>query len=122
MCRALLAQGAQFNVSWSEDGTGCFVQEIRDMDDLIGLMPRLLSAAPYADGLSSAEAFCRAAGESIFSHIVYIADSVPPEAAGLLSLGRVTALLCGDAAAPDGFEVYSFNETDYASRLMQLEI
>ena len=123
LCRALLAQGAQFNVSWSEDGTGCLVQEIRDMDDFIGLMPRLLSAAPYAEGLSSAEAFCRAAGEGIFSHIVYIADRVPPEAEGLRSLGRVTALLCGDdSAAPDGFEVYSFNETDYASRLMQLEI
>ena len=92
------------------------------MDDLIGLMPRLLSAAPYAEGLSSAEAFCRTAEEPA-AHIVYIAESVPPEAEPLKDLGRVTALLSeAEALAPEGFAVYALSAADEASRLMELEI
>ena len=123
LCRALLDQGAQFNISWSEDGAGCVIQEIRDMGDLIGLLPRLLSAAPYAGGLSCAEALCRAAGEGVLSHIVYIAGTVPPEAAQLRSLGRVTALVSGaQDALPEDIPVYAFDENNCASQLMQLDI
>lgn len=122
LCRALLAQGVQFRAVWSEDGAASLAQEIRSMDDLIGLMPRLLSAAPYAEGLSSAEAFCRTAEEPA-AHIVYIAESVPPEAEPLKDLGRVTALLSGaETAAPEGFAVYALSAADEASRLMELEI
>lgn len=92
------------------------------MDDLIGLMPRLLSAAPYAEGLSSAEAFCRTAEEPA-AHIVYIADCILPEAEPLKNLGRVTALLNeAEALTPEGFAVYALSAADEASRLMELEI
>lgn len=122
LCRALLTQGVQFQAAWSENGAACLTQEICSMDDLIGLMPRLLSAAPYTDGLSSAETFCRTA-EGPAAHIVYIAESVPPEARLLKELGRVTALLSGtETAAPEGFAVYALAGTDEAARLMELEI
>lgn len=122
LCRALLAQGVQLRAVWSEDGTASLAQELRSMDDLIGLMPRLLAAAPYADGLSSAETFCRTAEEPA-AHIVYIADCVLPEAEPLKNLGRVTALLSeAEALAPEGFTVYAVHAGDQASQLMELEI
>ena len=42
VCRNLLSQSVQFTVGWNEGNTGrCVFQQIRDMDDLIGLLPRL---------------------------------------------------------------------------------
>ena len=45
VCRNLLSQSVQFTVGWNEESTGrCVFQQIRDMDDLIGLLPRLFTA------------------------------------------------------------------------------
>ncbi len=45
VCRNLLSQSVQFTVGWNEGDAGrCVFQQIRDMDDLIGLLPRLLTA------------------------------------------------------------------------------
>lgn len=67
-CRSLLEAGVQFTIAWN-DATEqrCVSQQIRSMDELIGLLPRLLSAQEN-EGLSGAELFLRSSGEAVLSH------------------------------------------------------
>lgn len=59
VCRNLLSQSVQFTVGWNEEATGhCVFQQIRDMDDLIGLLPRLFTAKP-AKARPARRFFCR---------------------------------------------------------------
>lgn len=82
------------------------------MDDLIGLMPRLLSAPGKQDAPCGAGLFLQSCGEATFSHILYIAGQPFAEAELLSRLGRVTQLVCGQ----------QFDETTYPEQLMDLEI
>ena len=47
LCRALLAAGVQFTLAWNEGGR-CILQRAAELDDLIALLPRLLSATARA--------------------------------------------------------------------------
>ena len=112
-CRALVSQSVQFTVAWNDVAQNvCVMQEVRDMDDLIGLMPRLLSAAGSAEAPSGAGLLVRNCGEATFSHILYVAGQFLEESALLEQLGRVTPLICGR----------EFMTADYQEALMDLEI
>lgn len=117
-CRSLLEAGVQFTVVWNDAAEQrCVSQQIRSMDELIGLMPRLLSARE-AEGLSGAELFCRSSGEAVLSHILYITGRIPEQADLLGRFGRLTVLSSGetDAAA------VRFDSVHYAEQLSELEI
>ena len=92
-------------------------QQIRSMDELIGLLPRLLSAREN-EGLSGAELFLRSSGEAVLSHILYITGRVPEQAYLLGQFGRLTVLSCG--ASGDG--AICFDCEHYAEQLAELEI
>ena len=113
VCRTLVDQSVQFTVAWNDvEQDLCVMQEVRDMDDLIGLMPRLLAAAGKADAPCGAGLFANSRGEATFSHILYIAGRDFPEAALLERLGRVTPLICDREFTPENFR----------EQLMDLEI
>lgn len=112
VCRNLLSQSVQFTVGWNEEATGhCVFQQIRDMDDLIGLLPRLFTAKP-AKGASGAALLLQELPAGSCSHLVYVAAERKAEMDDLSSIGRLTTLICGE----------QFNETDYAAQLSELEL
>ena len=112
VCRNLLSQSVQFTVGWNEVDTGrCVFQQIRDMDDLIGLLPRLFTAKA-ATGASGASLLLQEVPAGSWSHLVYVAAERKAETDELVSIGRLTALICGE----------TFNESDYAAQLSELEL
>ena len=112
VCRNLLSQSVQFTVGWNEESSGrCVFQQIRDMDDLIGLLPRLFTAKS-AKGASGASLLLQELPAGSCSHLVYVAAERKAETDELSSIGRLTALICGE----------QFNETDYAAQLSELEL
>ena len=118
-CRSLVAESVQFTVAWNDvEADLCVMHEIRDMDDLIGLMPRLLGAKGKEGGPCGGQLFAQSCGEATYSHILYIAGSRFPEADELFRLGRVTMLICGDGQE----EHCDFDPVGYREQLMELEI
>lgn len=112
VCRNLLSQSVQFTVGWNEEATGrCVFQQIRDMDDLIGLLPRLFTAKP-AKGASGASLLLQELPAGSCSHLVYVAAERKAETDELANIGRLTTLICGEM----------FNEKDYAAQLSELEL
>ncbi len=68
-CRSLLESGVQFTVCWNDaQEQQCVSQPVRSVDELTGLLPRLLSAGT-AQGESGAALFSRSSGEAVLSHI-----------------------------------------------------
>lgn len=121
-CKALVEQSIHFTMIWNDTRNDlCKVFEIKDMDDLIGLVPRLLQARSRAGGVSGAEAFLHTVGEGVYSHILYIADTPTALAGELERLGRLTQL-CPDAnKAGDGQAIY-YDPARYMDALMEIEI
>lgn len=112
VCRNLLSQSVQFTVGWNEVQTGrCVFHQIRDMDDLIGLLPRLFTAKA-AKGASGASLLLQELPAGSCSHLVYVAAERKAETDELSSIGRLTALICGE----------QFDEKDYAAQLSELEL
>ena len=112
VCRNLLSQSVQFTVGWNEGDTGrCVFQQIRDMDDLIGLLPRLFTAKA-ATGISGASLLLQEVPAGSWSHLIYVSGEQQAETEQLSSIGRLTALVCGER----------FNEKDYAAQLSELEL
>lgn len=121
LCRALLAAGVQFTLAWNEGGR-CILQRAAELDDLIALLPRLLSATARTDGPDGAELYCRTETGSAFAHVVYIAEAAPA-ALGQMTDGAVTALVCGDGvAAAEYAACRRFLPENCAETLAELEI
>lgn len=121
LCRALLSADVQFTLAWNEGGR-CVLQRAAELDDLIALLPRLLSAAAQTDGPDGAELYCRTEAGSAFAHVVYVTETASAALEGLTD-GAVTALICGgDDAAPEGAVCRCFTPENYAETLTELEI
>ena len=121
LCRALLAAGVQFTLAWNEGGR-CILQRAAELDDLIALLPRLLSSTARTDGPDGAELYCRTETGSAFAHVVYIAEAAPA-ALGQMTDGAVTALICGDGgAAAEYAACRRFLPENCAETLAELEI
>ena len=120
LCRSLMDSGIQFTVGWNDtDRNYCITHEIRDMDELVGVIPRLLRAAGAKDTVSGAALLLQTRPEALCSHMVYIAEQPQSEVLEMQRYGHVTMLVCG-GDAPAG--AILFNEEDYAQQLMQIEI
>ncbi len=125
LAKALLSQSVQFHLAWNEKESGqCTLLEIRDMDDLIGALPRLLSAAGQTEGITGGELYCQTTPEAGFSHIVYLTRTWTPAALLLEDMGHVTVLLCGSEAnaADFGGEVIRFEPGNCERQLQELVI
>lgn len=86
----------QFTVGWNEGDTGrCVFQQIRDMDDLIGLLPRLFTAKA-ATGISGSSLLLQEVPAGSWSHLIYVSGEQQAETEQLSSIGRLTALVCGE--------------------------
>ena len=109
LCRNLLAQSVQFTLCWNENGQ-LIRHLVRDLDELIALLPRLLTAKAEL-GLSGAQLLLQTTPAGAYSHLIYISGELPAPAE-LSALGHLTALVCGT----------DFNEADYQTQLSELTI
>ncbi len=109
LCRNLLAQSVQFTLGWNEHGR--LVRHlVRDLDELIALLPRLFKAAPE-QGASGASLLLQTVAPGAYSHLIYVSGE-QPAAEELAALGSLTPLVCG----------VHYQETGYAEQLSELTI
>ena len=109
LCRNLLAQSVQFTLCWNENGQ-LIRHLVRDLDELIALLPRLLTARPET-GLSGAQLLLQTVPAGAYSHLIYVSGE-QPAGPNLQTLGHLTALVCGT----------DYSETDYMNQLSELTI
>jgi hypothetical protein len=120
LCRSLVDMGIQFTVGWNDtDRNLCITHRIREMDEFVGIIPRLLRATGAKEGMSGAGLLIQTRSEELCAHMVYIAQTPQGDVMEMQRYGHVTMLLCGDAAL-DG--AVFFNETDYIKQLTEIEI
>lgn len=120
IARALLDQSVQFRLGWNDTTENrCILHQITDLDDLIGVLPRLLSAAGAAGGDSGAQLLLQTRPEALCSHMICIANTPYPELMEWAAHGHTTVLTCSDAPF-DG--AIRFDPENYASQLAMLEL
>ena len=120
LCRSLVDSGAQFHVGWNDtDRNRCVLHRIRDMDEFVAVIPRLLRATGAKEAVSGAGLLMQTRTDALCAHMVYIAEQAQSEVLEMQRYGRVTTLLCGGAAL-DGS--VCFNEKDYVHQLTEIEI
>lgn len=122
LCRSLLSQGAPFTLAWNEaGGARCVSFVLRELDDLIGVLPRLLSAAAVT-GAPGYTLLAQAGELPAAAHLVYITNDTAPDTAAQTALrrfGTLRILYCGDEPTPDGVH---FDAVQYARQLETLTI
>ena len=120
LCRSLVDMGIQFTVGWNDtDRNLCITHRIREMDEFVGIIPRLLRATGVDKGMSGAGLLMQTRADALCAHMVYIAETPQSEVVEMQRYGHVTMLLCGDTALDDAV---CFNETDYIKQLTEIEI
>ena len=120
LCRNLLDQSIQFTVGWNDtDRNTCILHEISDMDQLVGIIPRLMRAAGVKDGVSGAELLLQTGTSALCGHMVYLAEEPQRDWESMKKYGHVTALLCGSTPT-DG--AYMFDDKNYSEQLAFIEL
>ena len=120
LCRSLVDMGIQFTVGWNDtDRNLCITHQIREMDEFVGIIPRLLRATGTNEGVSGAGLLMQTRSDALCAHMVYIAETPQSEVTEMQRYGHVTMLLCGAAALEGSL---FFNESDYIKQLTEIEI
>ena len=99
LTRALLDESIPFQIGWN-DGTEnrCILHEIRELDDLIAVLPRLLSTAACPQARHSGAALLTQTRPDVLcSHMVYLAVTPAPEAMDWQESGHLTIITSIDA-------------------------
>lgn len=65
----------QFTLCWNENGQ-LIRHLVRDLDELIALLPRLLTARPET-GLSGAQLLLQTVSAGAYSHLIYVSGEQP---------------------------------------------
>ena len=109
IARAMLESDMQLRLGWNDTKENrCILHEIRELDDLIAVLPRLLSARGSGEGDPGAALLMQTRPEALCSHMVYVANTPAPEVQDWHSFGKLTIL------TPD--------ETNYAAQLAALAL
>jgi len=120
LCRSLLEQSIQFSIGWNDtDRNLCIIYEIHDMDELVGIIPRLMRATGIKEGISGAELLVQTRGDVLCAHMVYIAEEPQSEVMEMQRFGQVSMLLCGKTPLPGAV---MFDGQHYQEQLMQMEL
>lgn len=120
LCRGLLDNGIQFTIGWNDtDRNLCILHEICDMDELVGIIPRLMRATGVREGVSGAGLLMQSSGEALCSHMVYIAEEPQSEVIEMQRFGHVSMLLCGKTSL-DG--AILFDPEHYEEQLSQIDL
>lgn len=119
IARALLEQDVQFRLGWNDtEENRCILHEIRELDDLIAILPRLLSAAGSRECDSGAALLLQTRPDALCGHMVYVAHTPAAEVLDWSSYGHLTVL----AVSNGGVDAIRFDETNYPTQLAVLVI
>lgn len=120
VCKSLLEESAQFTIGWNDtEKDVCVLHEIHDLDEMIGIMPRLLRAAGKKSGISGAELLLQTARHALCAHMIYIAENPPVSAQELRNFGNTAILQCGKMMIEESIP---FNSTQYKEQLSQIVV
>lgn len=120
LCKALLDQSIQFTIGWNDtDRNLCILHEIRDMEELVGIIPRLMRATGRKDGVSGAELLLQTGGHALCGHMVYLAQKPQQGAEELCRYGHVTMLIGGETSIA-GATV--FDSVHYKEQLSRIDL
>lgn len=118
--KSLIEQSIQFSIAWNDtDRNLCIRYEIQDMDELIGIIPRLMRATGVKEGVSGAALLMQDGSDALCAHMVYIAEEPQKEVMDMQRFGHVSMLLCGKTSMPGAV---MFDEQNYQEQLMQIEL
>lgn len=119
LCRSLAEEGIPFVIGWNDtDRNLCILHEIRDMDTLIGVIPRLLRATGAGAGPSGA-ALLMQTGQARYTHMIYIGEEPSQALVELRQFCHVAPILCGELQLEDSI---GFLPGDYRQQLAQIEL
>lgn len=111
--------GIQFTIAWNDTEQNLLVRHfLKDMDELVAVIPRLLRATGVKEGVSGAELLLQA-GDVLCGHMIYIAQEPHGSVLELQRYGQVTMLLCGETPM-DG--AIRFDPYEYPQQLAQIQI
>ena len=117
LCRTLLDGGIPFTLGWNDpEKNRCVLHEIGGLEELVGVVPKLLSAAGGQGEMSGAALLAQTRPEALCAHMVYIARE---NGMDLRQTGHVTALLCGDAPGENGI---FFDGKNYRQQLAEIDV
>lgn len=120
LCRALLDQSVQFTVGWNDtDRNQCILHEIRDLDELIAVIPRLMRATGIKEGVSGAGLLLNTRLDALCAHMVYIAENAQDEILALAEFSRVCHVICG-ASGVENAQI--FDALHYQEQLRQIAL
>lgn len=120
LCKSLLDQSIQFTIGWNDtDRNLCILHEIRDMEELVGIIPRLMRATGCKEGVSGAELLLQTGGHALCGHMVYLAMEPQQGAGELCRYGQVTMLLGGEISMAGA---RMFDPVNYKEQLSQIEL
>ena len=120
LCKSLVDQSMQFTIGWNDTDRNLIVlHEIRDMDELIGIIPRLMRATGKRDGTSGAELLVHTANHALCGHMVYLAQNPQEGVMDMARYGHVTTIACDDVHAVDA---QIFDAANYREQLSHIEI
>lgn len=120
LCQGLLDNGIQFTIGWNDtDRNLCILHEIRGMDELMGIIPRLMRATGIKEGISGAGLLMQSRADALCAHMVYIAEEPQSEVVEMQQFGHVSMLLCGKTAM-DG--AILFDPEHYEEQLSQIDL
>ena len=118
--QALLEQSVRFTIGWNDtDRNLCILHEIQDMDQLIGIIPRLMRASGTREGISGAGLLLQTRPEALCGHMVYLAEEPQPELMEIKKYGRVASLICGNTEIEDSL---LFDAKHYRDQLSHIEM
>ena len=120
LCRSLLDSGIQFTVGWNDnDRNLCVLHTIREMNEFVAIIPRLLRATGSPGAVSGAGLLMQTRADALCAHMVYIAHEPKSEVMDMAQYGHVTMLLCGEKML-DG--AVHFDAENYIQQLSEIEI
>lgn len=120
LCKSLLDNSIQFTIGWNDtDRNLCILHEIRDTEELVGIVPRLMRAAGCASGVSGAELLLQTGEHALYGHMVYLAHNPGQGAEQLYGYGSA-AMVIGGGAPIAGARI--FDSANYREQLSQIDI
>lgn len=120
LCKSLMDISMQFTIGWNDTDRNLIVlHEIKEMDDLIGIIPRLMRATGKKDGMSGAELLLQTASHALCGHMVYLAQNPQEGIEEMLRYGHVTMLACEDSRVTDAM---IYDSERYKEQLSHIEL
>ncbi|MBQ7896184.1 MAG: DUF58 domain-containing protein, partial [Oscillospiraceae bacterium] len=117
LCRTLLDNSIVFTIGWNEPAEQrCVLNAVNSMEDVVAMMPRMLSLQGTETGLTGAALLVEALNGNRFSRIIYVSDSPDEAIEALRGQSEISMLICG-AGAPGAV---CFDEENYREQLSEL--